>query len=485
MLAAAVLFSLTLLTPLDTGMGTGDSSWFLQVSCRLAAGEVLYRDVFFGAGPIGPYLASLFERMSGGEMLGLRLLQLLLFGGIAAVVWNTLRRGGVNSRWQAPVFCALVVYGLEPAFSIYNVLSTLLLLCVMRAALEWHWGGVMRWLWLAGVLAGLEVGAKQNVAVLAALALGVPLLARAEWRGLARAAAGFAGAAGTVSAAVWLSGGWDKFLEYGFTAKGRYLAVGFPPSATVARFLAEMRGAPTWSYQLRLTYSFCALAAAAVCVAAVVAAWLRVRGERGEVNFAASFTAGALLTLYPISDLSHLAYASPIFLIGAVLAVKDAGAPAIWALRAATLWFAPAVVWIALSPAWFAATGQMSMMRVPHFRGVPMRIADRSMVERRVKGLREAVMAGHRPYLITLHAGFYYLGTGLTNLTPFDYPAASAFGKRGEARLIDSLRRREIAEACLDPEFEGIFFAPRELTRFVRTEMHMRKDLGACVLYGW
>ena len=94
---------------------------------------------------------------------------------------------------------------------------------------------------MAGIFAGLEIGAKQNVAVLAAVALGVPLLARCEWRALARAAAGFTAAAAAVSAGVWISGGWAKFVEYGFTAKGKFLATGLPLSATVAQFLDGMR----------------------------------------------------------------------------------------------------------------------------------------------------------------------------------------------------------------------------------------------------
>jgi 4-amino-4-deoxy-L-arabinose transferase-like glycosyltransferase len=222
-------------------MGTADTSWFLRVACRVASGDVLYRDVFYGAGPIAPYVASLFARVSGGEMIALRVLQLLLFAAIAALVLALLRRAGLDagmdSRWRIPVFCALVVYGFEPAFSIYNILSTAFLLACMGAVLEWQRGGQARWIWLAGILAGLEVGAKQNVAVLAAIALGVPLLARCKWRALARASAGFTAAVAAVLAGVWISGGWAGFLEYGFTAKGKLLAIAFPLSTTVAQFI--------------------------------------------------------------------------------------------------------------------------------------------------------------------------------------------------------------------------------------------------------
>jgi hypothetical protein len=419
-------------------------------------------------------------------MIAIRALQLLLFAAIAILVLATLHQAGLASRWRIPIFCALVAYGFEPAFSIYNLLSTVLLLAVLRAALEWQWSGQTRWLWLAGVLAGLEFGAKQNVAVLAAVALGVPLLLRGEWRGLVRVTAGFTAAAAVVAAAVWTEGGWTQFLEYGFMAKGNLLAVGLPLSATVARFLSGMRAAPTWTYQFRLLYSFLALAAAAGCLALVAAAWLRTRGlERQEMSFGAGFTAAAAITLYPIADLSHLAYAFPVLLLGAGLAAARMGFDRRWAQTAALCWFVPATLWLALSPALYAATGKMIMMRLPHYWGVPMRTSDYYPLARKVRTLRNAVDAGHRPYLITMHAGFYYLVTGLVNPTPFDYPAASAFGRQGEAHLIDALRRREIAEACIDPEYDHIFFAPRKLPPFVRRKMRPLEDLGACILYGW
>ena len=205
-------------------------------------------------------------------MIAIRVLQLLLFAGIAVLVLALLRRAGVDSRWRIPVFCALVVYGFEPAFSIYNILSTAFLLACMGAVLEWQRGGQARWIWLAGILAGLEFGAKQNVAVLAAVALGVPLLARFEWRALARAAAGFTAAVAAVSAGVWFSGGWAKFVEYGFTAKGKFLATAFPLSTTVAQFITGMRETPSWTYQLRLMYSFLALGFAIGCLVLVAAA---------------------------------------------------------------------------------------------------------------------------------------------------------------------------------------------------------------------
>ena len=229
------------------------------------------------------------------------------------------------------MFCALVVYGFEPAFSIYNMLSTAFLGC-MGAVLEWQRGGQSRWLWLAGIFAGLEVGAKQNVAVLAAVALGVPLLARCEWRALARAAAGFTAAVAAVAAGVWISGGWAEFVEYGFTAKGKFLATALPLSTTVAQFITGMRDAPSWTYQLRLMYSFLALGFAIGCLVLVAAAWWRARGgHRLEMSFVACFAAAAALTLYPISDLSHLAYAIPVLLLAAAIAAARMGFRQRWA----------------------------------------------------------------------------------------------------------------------------------------------------------
>ena len=151
----------------------------------------------------------------------------------------------------------------------------------------------------------------------------------ARWRVLA---AGFTAAAAAVAAGVWISGGWTKFVEYGFTAKGKFLATGLPLSATVAQFLDGMREAPSWTYQLRLLYSFLALGFGIACLVLVAAACWRARGaQRLEMNFVACFAAAAALTLYPISDLSHLAYAIPVLLLAAVIAATRLGLRQRWA----------------------------------------------------------------------------------------------------------------------------------------------------------
>lgn len=467
-------------------MGTADASWFLRVACRLAAGEVLYRDVFYGAGPIAPYLASLAARLSGGEMIALRALQLLLFAGITILALRIMRRAKVDARWQAPAFCGLAAYAFQPAFSIYNLLATVLLLACMGAALEWERCGQSRWLWLAGIFAGLEIGAKQNVAVLAAVALGLPLLARRAWPELARLAGAFTAAAAALAASVWLAGGWPQFVDYGFTNKGKFLATALPLSATVVHFLDGMRQAPSWTYQLRLLHAFLALGFGIACLALVAAACRRTRRlPRMEMSFVACFAAAAAATIYPISDLSHLAYTIPVLLVAAAIAATRLGFRPQRVAIAMLLWFVPATLWFALSPLLLAATGKIAMMHLPHYRGIPMRTSDYDPLVRNVNSLRQAVRDGHRPYLITMNAGFYYLTTGLVNPTAFDYPAASAFGRHGESQLIGALRRREIPEACLDPEYEGIFLAPRVLPPFVRREMHPLADLGACTLYVW
>ena len=376
-------------------------------------------------------------------MIAIRVLQLLLFAAIASLTLALLRRARVNSRWQITLFCALVVYGFEPAFSIYNILSTAFLLACMGAVLEWQRGGQARWIWLAGIFAGLEIGAKQNVAVLAAVALGVPLLARFEWRALARASAGFTAAVAAVAAGLVSGGGRNSWNT------------GLPPSASSWRYPSRFplrwrnssrnAGNSSWTYQLRLMYSFLALGFAIGCLVLVAAAWFRARdGKRQEMSFVACFAGAAALTLYPISDLSHLAYTIPVLSLAAVIAAARMGIRQRWARAVALLWFVPATVWIALSPLLLAATGNVATMRLPHYWGIPMRTATYDPLVRNVDALRRAVDAGHRPYLVTMHAGFYYLTTGLVNPTPFDYPACSAFGRHGESHLIDALRRHQI-----------------------------------------
>ncbi len=67
-LGAALTF-LALVMSVVTGVDDWDEMWFLQVASRVAGGEALYRDVFFGSTPLGVWLAAPAVELFGSEVL--------------------------------------------------------------------------------------------------------------------------------------------------------------------------------------------------------------------------------------------------------------------------------------------------------------------------------------------------------------------------------------------------------------------------------
>ena len=100
--------------------------------------------------------------------------------------------------------------------------------------------------------------------------------------------------------------------------------------------------------------------------------------------------------------------------------------------------------------------------------------------EREAASLRAAA-AGTPLFLLVPNAGFYYLTSGVTNPTPFDYPLKSAFGAGGMTETIDRFRRGELLQLCMR-RAAGLM-APDALQQYVETEMIATEDVGACVIY--
>ena len=58
-----ILFASGLFVSITRGANMADESWFLQVIHRVTNGDVLYRDVFFGATPLSVYIAWVFTTL--------------------------------------------------------------------------------------------------------------------------------------------------------------------------------------------------------------------------------------------------------------------------------------------------------------------------------------------------------------------------------------------------------------------------------------
>lgn len=74
---------------------------------------------------------------------------------------------------------------------------------------------------------------------------------------------------------------------------------------------------------------------------------------------------------------------------------------------------------------------------------------------------------------------------GLKNPTPFDYPLATAFGRKGESEVVAAISRRQICTVCLDSRGLSPLtpLRPVILVRYVQEHMELSRDLGFCTLH--
>jgi hypothetical protein len=265
---------------------------------------------------------------------------------------------------------------------------------------------------------------------------------------------------------VLVTGGLPRFVEYAFTAKGTYVGAG-------GYGYADALGSATrLALDALVTPSAQTLEDGTRSVPALLpplafGLWLLRRRHPVLVLCALASLAGA----YPRFTTRHLAVALP----AALLLVAVSLPPR--AMRAAA---AVAVLWIAanvvggLLPKW----GDATLTGEPHLRGTVVRGSDLADWRADAAALREA----ERPlFVVSAESGLLHLLSGVPNPTPFDYPYVTAFGKDGEARVAERIRRGDIVAVCLG----GIpdVFEPARISRAVRDTLRLRRELSGCGLY--
>jgi len=199
----------------------GDPGTWWSLLHRLAGGERLYRDVFLQYGPLSPYLLSFLARL-----VGLSPTSFLLMNWVPAILLGlVLLRAGRPYLSPPERLClvglllalgifghgktARLVFPYSPAAVHALIFSTLALLLLQRESPQ------RRDALLAGALAGLAFCAKQEIGLVALLALCAPIAARpSRARGwLVPVLAGFACAAMAGLLVVFASASLDS-LKY-------------------------------------------------------------------------------------------------------------------------------------------------------------------------------------------------------------------------------------------------------------------------------
>ncbi len=484
--------------------GIADETWFLQVLTRVVGGDVLYRDVFFGATPLSVYLAAPLVALFGSEIVVLKAFVALCF--VLTVLAGLATLGRLNgSRRSVPfLLLGLLAYVWPRQAAGYTPLAYACLLGCLLVTVKWQTrladrhrsAAPSRSLVSAGVLAGLCFAAKQNLGLcaLGALLASIALVALQErvslsktCRALLTAFAAFTLTVGVTLLPVLLSGGIEQFIDYGFTNKRTYLRIGGFSYLEGLRALDKRIRTIHSPEDLRWVFlqtSF--LLPPLTCVVMLVASIVATKQQRLFLAITGIFAAAALAGVYPRADIEHVLYAIPPVLVCAVYAAGIVGARLPRAMQ--RMLSAGFVLWMILG---IGLIGSGALGRIlspdferstlPHFGGVWLTKEEHAKLQRYATTLRAAT-EGEQPFLLSSQAAFYYLAAGLDNPTPFDYPLETAFGLHGQADVMAAIREGRIRWVCLKhaPRYQ---MAAHRLAQFVIDHMEQAADLKSCTLY--
>jgi hypothetical protein len=453
---------------------------------RVAAGQALYRDVFYGATPLAVQVTVLAAR-AGGVTVGT--LEAVLAGLFALTCLTCLRLAaqlGAGVRGQAVLLLALGALAPPIAFSPYNQLAVLLLLAALSLALTHAATERRDWLLASAAAAGLAFASKQNLGLLAlavpaaALASGPGRRSARAWLGLALA---FSSAALAPLLPVALSGGLPRLVEYGFLGKGGYVGSGsFDYFADLAS-LPGVTGAGGGALG-RVVWGLASLLPPLALAGLAWRAWrARTAAERRRCLLVLAALGAALLNLFPQADRTHLVCGLPAVLAALVPVASGTGSrPAIpAAFAAAGLASLTVLFWTGTAVPRLAGPGYVSS-GLPHLAPARLTPSEEDSLFAASARLREAAAEGGPVFFLSPRAGFLYLVTDLPDPTPFDIPLATSMGRGGEEEVIEEIRAGRVRQVCLDPDTGGRL-EPSRLAAYVRLRMRPAGDYSVCRLY--
>ncbi|MDR7574027.1 MAG: hypothetical protein QN194_14025 [Armatimonadota bacterium] len=496
---AAGLFLISLYLNLAAGINRGDEAWFLQVMRRVREGEVLYRDVFYGAGPLAVAFTAPLVSLIGVEIIAVK--AVVAAGYTASLLFGIriLERMGAGAGSRMLFLGANLLLAPPAPHAPYQSLANAFLMAAFDAttaaqAVE-DSRARRRLLAWAGAAAGLSFTAKQNIGVYALLAILGAILARREEERLSlrqRAieigtpGIAFLGTLALTFLPIWASGGGPKFMDYGVLNKPTYLRLsGIPYTEGLVGILRSLQAL---SPRSTLEQGLWALRSFSFLLP-FLAGFFWIGGffvptSSGRASWIASglFASAAFLGVFPRADYAHIIYAVP-----ALLTVMIGGWSA-WPIRPwkivlergiGALLILGLIVALMIPPLRLLQ-GRLTISSLPHFRGPLIAPALQAQILEETARLRTRIPEPS-VFLLFPTAGFYYLQTGLRNPTPFDIPTATSFGRVGQEETMQAIREGRIRWVCYWRWEWNL--RPVRIEAFVEQEMEPVEDLGLCTLY--
>ena len=487
------------------GLIKPDETWFLQIVRRILSGEVLYRDVEYGATPLALYVTVPFVALFGAQLLVIRSVYMVFFAGSVLLARKISQQLARSPGAGAGVVLALCVYAQPRSLlPLYNPLAYLFLLGCLTAALRWQQDGSGKALALAGLCAGLCFSSKQTVGAYALAALLVVVFLERLWRpdGCSKLAQPLRTVVAWFGVAVILSllpvafsGSGSEFLDQTIATKPAYVRFSgisywqnlrlLAGTISSARTLALSNAGLIYWRSLFLLPPLTLLLLLATL-------WRDRAGQRGPTVTVLLFADAGLLGLFPLADDNHLFVAMPPILVGLAYAWRRLASgchPAVRRLVQAGVlaWLSAGLLFLVLSPPIRLWLGTVRVSGLPHLRGVLIQTLQETEINRHTQALREVAAPGERLLLLTPYASLYYLTAELRNPTPFDYPLVHVFGPHGEEDLARAVARGGLSSVCLDTlYYTPPFFSrlrPARLEQAVREHLQPGPNLGFCTLY--
>lgn len=500
---AATVFAVSLLRSLADGFGMTDESWFLQVVARMRAGDVLYRDVAYGATPLAVDVTTALSHLIGVELLAVKIVTCAAFGIGVGLADTQCRRLGISAAASWLLAGVLLLVARPYANPPYTPLA-MMFFCAALVAAAWmatHGASsaesapALRACVAAGACAGFSFASKQNVGVLAfgASAASIIVLS-SEYRLRARmvlaVTVGFAAAVGTALLPMVLRGGAAGLWDFGFVGKGTYLRVGgvsylaslidwlHADAASPRPFASPLSAVPGLVRGAVLILPL---------IVATVAAW-RWRSVDRLDGVLLLFAAAATATAFPRWDRFHMAYAVPVHALTLVSLLKGRTALRVPVVSAVawrrTMGAASVAVFVAASvPPLAALSGRdgRSPSTRPFLRGVLLSPdAERKIAD--AAGRLTSAGADGAVLVLGSDAGFWYLQSGLRNPTRFDMPVATAVGRAGAGSLEAAVASGHVPQVCVDsgpPTAKDLL----DLRAYVIAHLTRVADIGPCTLF--
>jgi hypothetical protein len=505
------LFTLTWLTALRAPVTHADEAWFLWVAIRANHGARLYRDVYFVSTPLAMWLMQAAVWVFGPRVAVERALAAGLFSVSALLIWLVGQRLSVHRLVRGIVVLGLFVLASPVAYfaSIYSMLAVTLSLAALLVILQATAspGPTARATFLAGLMSGLAFASKPNTGLLAILAVSAVVVARgrrgpaeASTRaGLAAVGAGCGVAFMGMLAQILAAGTFGDFVGNVFTGKTDYLSAVGSPLLPGFRHLVEAISAGRGTLGTEIVAFDILAPVTAVAIFAIVIWRTRDRSAPDFVALAA-FTLVGIGAAAPDFGAQHLTEAMPFLLALPAFALARAR-PLAWPRhrwsrrswpRVATVAIVTSLMLVAsvavaadAQAPTVTSNDHLVASALPHLDGQPISAIHEANVLRDARELRRRT--GGRVFIVEASAAQFYLTGGLTDPTPYDFPARSDLGPNGETGAFSYVQRHHVRWICVPhtPRTRRIAngAAPIALQRSVRARMHFTAHLHACDLY--